>query len=162
MAKKYHGGKMGVNFDGFLELARQIDEMGEGLLKQATENALNASKDYVNREVEDAMLASRFAFEGGARSNAKNKPASGRALASVREVAQKPVQWDGTTAVAYIAGDLEQAPEIVILTSNGNPHLKPDNRLKNAVKVKGAVRKEVNRIQQEEFTKTIKGGLKNG
>lgn len=162
MAKKYGGGKMGVNFDGFLELSRQLDEMGEGVLKRATENALTASKDYVNREVEDAMIASRFAFENGEKSSGTNKPATGKALASVREIAQTPVTWNGGVATAYIGGDLEHAPEIVILTSNGNPHFKPDARLKNAVKVKGKVRKEASRIQQAEFMKVLKEGLKNG
>lgn len=160
MAKKYNGGKMGINFDGFLEYARRIDELGEGALRKATENALTASKDYVNKEVEAAMASSRFAFTGGERSSKTNRPATGRALASVEEVAKRPVQWDGNVATAYIAGDLDKAPEIVILTSRGNPYIKPDNRLKNAVKVKGPVAKEVSKIQQEQFQKVISEAMK--
>lgn len=164
MAKRY-AGKAGIDFDGFLSLARQVDELGENALRVATENALTASKEYVNKQVEAAMASSRYSFSAGERSerrNGTNRPATGRALASVQEVAKTPVQWDGTVAKAHAAGDLKEAPEIVILSSNGNPHIKPDNRLKNAVKVKGPVAKEVAKIQQAEFQKVIAEALKNG
>lgn len=159
MAKKYSG-KTGINFDGFLELSRRIDELGEGALKRATENALTKSKDYVNKEVEAAMASSRFAFQKGARSEKTNRPATGRALATVQDVAKRPVEWDGTVATAQVAGDLDKAPEIVILTSRGNPYISPDNRLKNAIKVKGPVAKEVAKIQQAEFQKVIAEAMK--
>lgn len=164
MAKKY-AGKAGIEFDGFLALARRVDELGENALRVATENALTASKDYANKEVEAAMAASSFAFASGERSerrNGTNRPASGRALASVQEVAKRAVEWDGTVAKALVGGDLKEAPEIVILTSRGNPHIKPDSRLKNAVKIKGAVAKEVAKIQQAEFQKVIAEAFTNG
>lgn len=164
MAKKY-AGKAGIEFDGFLALARRVDELGENALRVATENALTASKDYANREVEAAMQSSRYAFAAGERSerrNGTNRPATGRALASVQDVAKRAVEWDGTVAKALVGGDLKEAPEIVILASSGNPHIKPDNRLKNAVKIKGSVAKEVAKIQQEEFQKVIAEALKNG
>lgn len=160
MAKKYGGAKTGINFDGFLELARKIAELNESALKTATENALTASKDYVNREIEAAMQSSRYAFVAGQKSSPKNKPATGRALASLQEVAQRPVEWDGTVAKAFMGPNLENAPESVILASNGNPHVRADTRLRNALKVKGAVAKEVSRIQQQEFMKVIAEEMK--
>lgn len=147
--------KFGLDFDGFLDLAKQIDEIGEGYLQQATNNALQKSKEYANGEIIRAMNTSPYHFIKG------QGRATGRALGSVEEVEQKPVEWDGTSAKAYIGANLKVAPEAIILAM-GTPHLKPDTKLKNALKVKGAVRKEVSRIQQEEFFKVMKEANKNG
>lgn len=140
--------KFGLNFDGFLDLARQVDEIGGDALKKATDNALTKSKDYINAEVIKAMDASPYSFIAG------KKYSQGKARSSVEEVEKMPVKWDGTLATAYLGVDLAKAPEAVILAM-GTPHLKADTKLKNALKVKGKVRKEASRIQQEEFQKVI-------
>ena len=44
----------------------------------------------------------------------------------------------------------------------GTPHLAADTNLRNAIKVKGKYKKEVSKIQLEEFTKVIGGALNNG
>lgn len=147
--------KFGLDFEGFLDLAKQIDEMGEGYLQQATNNALQKSKEYANGEIIRAMNTSPYNFIKG------QGRATGRALGSVEEVEQKPVEWDGTIAKAYIGANLKVAPEAIIL-AHGTPHIKPDTKLKNALQVKGAVRKEVSRIQQEEFFKVLKEANGNG
>lgn len=144
--------KFGLNFDGFLDLARQVDELGGDALKKATENALTKSKDYINAEVIAAMNASPYSFVKG-----KNY-SQGTARKSAEEVEKNPVQWDGTVATAFIGVDLSKAPEAIILAL-GTPHLKPDTKLKNALKVKGRVRKEASKIQQEEFQKVIAEGM---
>lgn len=140
--------KFGLNFDGFLDLARQVDELGGDALKRATENALVKSEDYINSEVIAAMNSSPYSFIAG-----KNY-SKGRSRASAEEVAKMPVVWDGTVAKAYIGVDLAKAPEAIILAM-GTPHLKADTKLKNALKVKGKVQKEASRIQQQEFQKVI-------
>ena len=109
---------------------------------------MQKSKDYVNQEVINAMNSSPYHFTAG---EAYSK---GRARASAEEVAKIPVEWVGTEATAYIGVDLKKAPEAIILAS-GTPHLKPDTKLKNALKVKGAIRKQASQIQQEEFQKVI-------
>lgn len=147
--------KFGLDFDGFLDLSKQIDQMGEGYLKKATDNALTKSKEYANAEIIRAMETSPYHFNKG------QGRSTGKALKSVQEVAKKPVEWDGTIAKAYIGSDLKEAPEAIILAM-GTPHLKADTKLKNALKVKGAVRKEVSRIQQEEFFKVMKEASENG
>ena len=147
--------KFGLDFDGFLDLARQIDEMGEGYLQQAVDNALTKSKEYANDEIIRAMETSPYHFVKG------QGQSTGKALASVQNVEQMSVEWDGTIAKAYIGVDLKIAPEAIIL-AHGTPHIKPDTKLKNALKVKGAVRKEVSRIQQEEFLKVLKEAQNNG
>lgn len=153
--------KFGLDFDGFLELAKQIDEMGEGYLKEATNNALQKSKDYANGQIVIAMSTSPYAFIKGKQSSSTNRPATGKAVASVTDIMKNPVLWDGSVAKAYIGADLKIAPEAIILAM-GTPHIKPDTKLKNALKVKGAIRKEVSRIQQEEFLKVMKEANKNG
>lgn len=153
--------KFGLDFDGFLDLAKQIDQMGEGCLKQATENALRKSKDYANGQIVIAMSTSPYAFIKGKQSSSTNRPATGKAVASVTDIMKDPVVWDGSVAKAFIGADLKIAPEAIILAM-GTPHVKADTKLKNALKVKGAVRKEVSNIQQQEFFKVIEEASKNG
>lgn len=146
--------KFGLDFDGFLDLAEQIDNMGEGLLKKATENALTKSKEQANKSIQEAMDKSPYNFKKGGTNYAGRKYATGKAEASLSSIREKPVEWEGNEAIAYIGADLQEAPELLILAL-GTPHLKADNNLKNAIKVKGKYRKEVSRIQQEEFLKVM-------
>ena len=145
MAKKQYG----LNFEGFMNYAKQVDELGKGKLKEAVENALLKSKNEANIQIIKAMKGSKFNFEG------KGK---GKALKSVREVAQEPVEWDGTIAKAYIGGDLGVAPEI-LFTAMGTPKMSADTNLKNALKVKGKYRKKIDDIQKYEFNKVLEEGL---
>ena len=156
MAKSYKGGKFGINFDGFLDFARKIDEAGGDNLKRATENALKASKEYVDAEIVKAMDTSPYSFNRG------EHYSTGRARASAEEVSNMPIEWEGTVAKAFIGVNVEKAPEALILASGGNPHLRADTKLRNALKVKGKVRAEVNRIQQEEFQKVISEVFSDG
>ena len=150
--------KFSLDFDDFLKLADQVDRLGEGYLKQATENALRKSTDYVNQEVENAMNKSKYSFTAG------QGGSKGRARASLQKVAQMPIEWEGTKAFAYIGVDLSEATEVIFLmngtTLNGNPHIKADTKLKNAIKVKGKVKKKASEIQKEEFTKVIEEAMK--
>lgn len=141
-----------LDFNGFLDLAREVDELGEGYLQEAVERAFAASKDYVNNEIESAMNASKYHFDGTGYSK-------GKAKASLNEIGKQPVKWNGTTASAYIGVDLSEAPEVLFII-HGTPHMAKDTKLYNAVKVKGNIKKEVERIQAEEFSKVIEEGIK--
>lgn len=145
-----------LGFEGFFDLARQIDELGEGYLQRAVENAFEASKNYVNDEVEKAMNTSKYNFDKG------QGYSQGRAKKSLHQVEQMPVEWTGTVAKAYIGVDLKDALEVQFLMY-GSPNTPvKDKKLYNAVKVKGKVKKEVERMQKEEFMKVIEEGLNNG
>ena len=150
--------KFSLDFDDFLKLADQVDRLGDGYLKKATENALRKSTDYVNQEVENAMNKSKYSF------NAGQGGSKGRARASLEKVSQMPIKWEGTKAFAYIGVDLSEATEVIFLmngtTLNENPHIKADTKLKNAIKVKGKVKKKASEIQKEEFTKVIEEAMK--
>lgn len=161
--------KFGLNFDGFLEYAEQIDKLGEGMLKKATENALSKSKDYANNSILEAMEKSPYEFSHNRQSNkgvggvsdgeGKNRRSTGKAIKSVKNIMEKPVEWDGNTAAAYIGADLKEAPELLILAL-GTPHIQADRNLNNAIKVKGKYRKQVSKIQQEEFIKVLREAQK--
>ena len=148
--------KFSLGFDGFLDFAAQISEAGgEEALKKATENALQASKDIANEEVARAMEKSRYSFTAGV------KGSKGRARQSAAEVAAAPVTWEGTQASAKIGVSLAAAPEVAILM-HGTPHIKPDTQLRNAVKVKGKVRKKVDEAQAAAFNAVISEIMEGG
>lgn len=149
MAKGY-----GVDFKGFEDLAEQIDGLGEGLLLEAVKQAFQASKDYVNGEIETAMRTSKFSFTAGVNYS------QGDALKSLHEVSQLPVEVNGTVVKAYAGVNLEKAPEALILAI-GTPHTAKDSKLSSAVRVKGKVRKEVLKIQEEVFNEILEKGLKS-
>lgn len=140
--------KFSLNFDGFLDLARQIDELGEGYLKQATENALIKSKEYVNWQIAEALETSPYNFKGTGRSHGTTKK-------SAEKVADMPLEWQGTLAILPVGVSWYDAPEATLL-AYGTPHIKGDTKLRNAIKVKGKVAKEVSQIQKEEFLKVMK------
>lgn len=143
-----------LDFDGFLDLAREIDELGEGALQLAVDRAFTRSKDYLNDQIEKAMDASPYHFDGTGYSK-------GKAKKSLAEVRRQPVEWNGTTARAYIGVDVHIAPELLFII-HGTPHMAKDKNLYNAVKCKGKYKKEVEQIQQEEFHKVLEEALSGG
>lgn len=141
-----------LNFDGFLDLAREIDSLGEGYLKQAVENAFTKSKEYVNDEIEKAMANSRYNFDKG------QGYSQGRMKASFEEVSKMPIEWNGSVITASIGVKTSDALESIFLIY-GSPNTPKDTKLYNAMKVKGKVKKEVERIQMEEFQKVIQEAI---
>lgn len=147
--------KFSLDFEGFSMLSRQLDEMGGEYLKKATENALVKSAEYCNRMVQEAMDSSPYSFNKGERYS------HGRARESAKEVEAMPIKWEGSVAYTYVGVSWKEAPEATYL-AYGTPNLKPDNKLRNAMKVKGGVAKEKSRIQQEEFIKVMIEANKHG
>lgn len=143
-----------LNFDGFMDYAKQLGELGGDKLQKAVDNAFTASKDFVNAEVDKAMDASKYNFDGTGYSKRKAKK-------SLEEVSKMPVEWTGTTAKAYVGVRTRDALEVLFL-AYGTPHLAADNKLLNAIKVKGKVKQRVEEIQKEEFNKVIEEALRNG
>lgn len=141
-----------LDFDGFLDLAKEIGELGDDVLKKAVNDALTASKDYANAEIEKAMNSSRYNF------NAGQGYSKGRAKASLQKIRQKPVEWTGTVAKAYIGVDLKDAPEMIFIM-HGTPHMKKDNAIYNALKVKGKHKKQIAELQKDIFNKTLEDAL---
>ena len=143
----------GVDFNGFLDLAESISEIGNETLLEATVKALDESRKLVNIEIGKAMKASKFSFKKG------EKYSQGNARKSLIEVAEKPTEINGTEVTAYAGFDLEKAPEALILSVYGTPNESKDTKLYNAIAVKGAVKKEVNKLQEAIFNEALKEAL---
>lgn len=141
-----------VDFNGFLDLAESISEIGNETLLEATAKALEKSRELVNIEVGKAMKASRYSFKKG------EKYSQGHARKSLIEVADTPIEINGTEVTAYAGFNLETAPEVLPL-AYGTPHLAKDTKLYNAIKVKGKVKKQVDELQKAIFTEALKEAL---
>lgn len=141
-----------LDFKGFLDLAEEMSEQfGNEALLGAAEQALTKTKEYVDKEIFLAMNGSTFNFTKG------EGYSQGKAIKSFTEVSNMPVKVEGTTVTAYSGFDLEDAPEALILATYGAPHRAADTKLKNAIKVKGKVKKEVEQIQKETFINALAG-----
>lgn len=146
-----------LDFGGFLDFAEKLDELGGGdALLNATVKALDESKKYVNAAISDAMNSSEYEFTKG------SGYSKGEARESLKQIADMPVMVEGTVVKAYTGVDLADTPEVIILAVTGAPNRAKDTKLSNAVKVKGKIRKEVDRIQDEVFSKALKEALHNG
>lgn len=141
-----------LDFNGFLDLAEDISEKyGDDILLYAAEQAIEETRKYVNGEVRDAMQNSRYSFDAGI------EYSQGKAMESLTEVSNMPTEVNGTVVTAFAGVNLEDAPEALIL-AYGTPNLAKDTKLYNAIKVKGRVKKEVERIQKKVFDTVLNGG----
>ena len=152
MGKSQRG--ISIDFNGITELQTTLASLGGEVYKKAVVNALAASKDYVNGEILKAMEQSPYNFDGKGYSQEKAKK-------GLSKVEKMDVEVRGAEAVAYAGVSFNEAPELWYI-AHGAPHTPADPNIYNAVRVKGKVKKEVERIQQEEFTKVIEEALRNG
>lgn len=132
-----------LDFDGFLDFARRVEELGEsGALKQATENALKATDEYLTPKIENAMQASPHNFSR-----------TGKTAGTLDK--NYTVEWSGTVAKAKVGFKISEGGLPSLFLAYGTPHIKPDVNLKNAMKGKGKYKKEISEIQKAEFNKVI-------
>lgn len=143
-----------LDFDDFLEVAEELSNISDDLLLKTAVDAVEASRNYINEKVGQALKQSEYNFRKG------EGYSQGDARASLIEVSKMPVEVQGTEVIAYAGIDLENAPEALILAVKGAPNRSPDKNLYNALKVKGKVRKQVDRIQEKIFSEALKGALK--
>lgn len=143
-----------VDFEGVFELQNTLASLGDEIYKKAVVNALAASKDYVNGEIQKAMDASQYHFDGTKYSLLKTQK-------GLNKVEQMDVEIKGAQAVAYAGVSFYDAPELWYI-AHGAPHTPADQNIYNAVRVKGKVKQEVERIQKEEFNKVIEEALNRG
>lgn len=141
-----------LDFNGFLDLAEDISNIDNNLLLEVTVKALEESRNLVNIEIGKAMKASKYSFKKG------EKYSQGHARESLIETAETPIKIDGTEVTAFAGFNLEDAPEVLAL-AYGTPHLAKDTKLYNAIKVKGKVKKDVNKLQEAIFNEALKEAL---
>lgn len=139
----------GLDFSGFLDFAEEIDELGKGEeLLEVVKEAITQTKDFVNSECEQALDSSKYSFDKG------ENYSQGKARASLEKVKQMPVEVNGTEVTGFAGFDLEDAPEVLPL-AYGTPHLAKDKKLYNAIKVKGGVKKKVEKLQSDIFKSSL-------
>lgn len=138
-----------LDFDGFLDYASKVGELGGNeLLKQATENALKATDEYLTPEIEKAMRSSPHNFER-----------TGKTAGTLDR--NYDVEWTGTVAKSKVGFKISEGGLPSIFLAYGTPHIKPDVKLKNAMKGTGAHKKVIAEIQKAEFNKVISEALNN-
>ena len=137
-----------IDFDEFLDYAKELDSIGEKYLREATEKAMIATAKYLNSETEAAMNKSKFNFKN-----------TGDSMKSLKKVEAMGIEWDGYIAKTFVGVDLSEAPQELILSVKGTPHNAPDRNLYNALKGKGKHKKQVEKIQSDEFFKVLQEGM---
>ena len=134
--------KLEIDFAGFDVLKKQLDEIGGGATERAVESALKASQNIVAKSVSAAM-------------SSHNR--TGDVSESI--VDSKAVEWTGDTAAVAVGFDILNGglPSIFLMYGtqlHGQPHVKPDRNLYNAV-YGTAIKKQVRKIQREAFEKVL-------
>ena len=140
--------KGGIDFSELLELGAKLDELaGDEGIKRAVEGAMIATDKYVTKEVEKAVASSKFNFDR---------------TGDTKEAIEKDlkVEWDGMTARIKDGFILKEGGKPVdgmtsIYLMYGTPLIKPDTKLKNAVRGTGKHKKEIQKIQSEVFQRVI-------
>lgn len=143
--------KLSIDFEGYSILKRQLDELGGKATERAVDSALKASQQLIARQVSAAMT-----------------PHNDTGNLKKQIVTTNPVEWAGDTAsigVGFnIRGEngLEGLPSIFLMYGtklHGQPHIKPDRELYNAV-YGAKTKKEIKKIQEEVFNKVIERVIK--
>lgn len=142
-----------LDFKGFLDLAEDISNIDNDLLLGATVKALEASRDIADIEIGKAMKNSKYSFTKG------EKYSQGAARQSLIEVDSMPTEINGTEVTVYAGVDLDKAPEVLILAMKGTPHEGADKQLSNAIKVKGKVKKQIDKVQGQIFHEALREAL---
>lgn len=140
-----------IDFVGVMDLEKQLMALGEDTLKEAVINALGKTKDFVNGEIQKAMDASPYNFNGVGYSRMKTQK-------GLEKVEQMDVEIKGTSAIAYAGVSFNDAPELWFI-AHGAPTTPKDPKIFNAVRVKGDVAQKVAEIQREEFNKVLEAAL---
>lgn len=137
------GKKMSLDFEGFDTVIEQMRKLSnEEEIKRVAGLALEASFDYVKKNVEAAVQSSKFNFEH-----------TGETAKSIIQTAN--VEWNGSVGKVGVGFDITGKETghnglASIFLMYGTPRIRPDNKLYNAV-YGTATRKKVQEIQSEIF-----------
>ena len=134
--------KITVDFPGYDILKKQLDALGGDATKRAIESALKASQQVVAEQVSAAITPHTF---------------TGKTKKSI--VTNDPVEWTGDTASVGVGFNIRGGglPSIFLMygtTLHGQPHIKPDRNLYNAV-YGTKTKQEIMKIQELAFDKVV-------
>lgn len=139
--------RMSITFDGFSDLAADIDRMG-GDLHAAVDEALTATGNFIQKQVTSA--AAPYASKG------RKGYAKGEMYNAIKQ--DPPVIWSGSVAEVSVGFSFaEKGGWHSIFVMYGTPRITKDQKIYNAIKGT-KTKQEVERIQQEIMGKYLKLG----
>lgn len=139
--------RISLEFDGFDVLKKQLDELGGEATERAVTDALKASQSVIARNVESAM---------------QTHNRSGNVSRSI--INGTSPKWTGTIAEIGVGFKISDGglPSIFLMYGtklHGQPHVKPDRKLFNAVYGKQTI-DQIHAIQREAFEKVLERVIK--
>lgn len=138
--------RMGLQFDGWEETITKLNSLaGNSGTAKAVEEALISSKEYVNEQLDKAVISASLP--------AKGKYSTGDTRKSINK--DSVVQWQGQTASIKVGFDFKKSGTTSIFLMYGTPKMKPAKGLKNAV-YGTKTKKEIAEIQSNVISKYIK------
>jgi len=147
--------RMQIIFDGFAELAEQIDR-AEGDLHAAVDEALTETQTIVQRELKQAAAPYAPGRPG------RKGYATGKMYESI--IDSEPVEWAGTVATVHTgfsAAKNKAGFMHSIFVMYGTPKMAKDQKVYNAIK--GArVKKKIAEKQEEVLRKYLSIGGEQG
>lgn len=139
--------RMSITFDGFSDLAADIDRAG-GDLHAAVDEALTATGNYIQQQVTAA--AAPYATKG------RKGYAKGDMYDAIKQ--DPPVTWSGSVAEVSVGFSLkEKGGWHSIFIMYGTPRIAKDQKIYNAIKGT-KTKQEVEKIQQEIMGKYLQLG----
>lgn len=137
---------MGLQFDGWEETITKLNSLaGNSGTAKAVEEALISSKEYVNEQLDKAVISASLP--------AKGKYSTGDTRKSINK--DSVVQWQGQTASIKVGFDFKKSGTTSIFLMYGTPKMKPAKGLKTAV-YGTKTKKEIAEIQSNVISKHIK------
>ena len=132
--------KLKLDFSGLDKMIEDMHKMGANV-KDVAESALKKSRDYINNNLENAMIS-------------HNR--SGETMKSLKDA---PVEWDGTVAKIPVGFDIANGglPSIFLMYGTkvyGTPRVKKDMKLYKAIYGK-ETKEKVQEIMRDEFQKVM-------
>lgn len=138
--------KMQILFDGFADLAADIDRSGADL-HEAVDEALTKTGKYIQGQLTSA--AAPYAAKG------KKGYATGEMYGQILK--DSVVQWHGSIAEVNAGFDLSNGGWHSIFIMYGTPRMAKDQSVYNAIKG-SKTKNEIAKIQQEVMKKYVKLG----
>lgn len=130
--------KLSLDFPAYDHLKKQLEKVGGNALQQAVDKALTDSEKYIDRQLKTAIQPHRR---------------SGRTEKSLKD-SNKP-EWSGTQASIDVGFDISDGGLASIFLMygtkmHGQPHVKPDKKLYDAL-YGSKTKKKIQQIQEEAF-----------
>lgn len=139
--------KITIDFNAYNILKSKLDEIGGKATERAVESALKASHNAATKKLSAAIAPHKK---------------TGRTERSLDE--RPVVKWTGTEASVEVGfhitdGGLASIFLMYGTKLHGQPHITPDRNLYNAI-YGAQTKKEIQKIQEEAFTKVIERVMK--